>query len=340
MQSFKNSLLLVGMVFALGACPAGGVPGGAGGMPGGSGGGVSPDSCGDLAAKGGDVGRKLNAFLEAAATLDAKVSAVENTVKDACLVMGAELGMAGLEGDTKTVCNKVAEEIRGGLKAGLKAEAKFVVNYKPAECKVDANVAASAVAQCEAKAEADVQVTCEGTCGGTCEGKCNGTCKAKNADGSCKGECEGTCEGSCSGSCNGHATASGSAECQASAEVKANLDVQCTEPEILVNYDAKLVVDKDRLEKTIGAIKKGLPKLLAASARAKIALKALVTFGKTAKDLAGSASEIASAFGDAAFCVTGQLAAAAKAVVSVEVKIEVSVEASAEVGGACGASSS
>ena len=339
MRSLTRSVVFGALLLALGACPAGGLPGGSG-MPGGGGGGgggVQPDSCGDYAAKAGDTGRKLKAFLDAAASLDAKVASVESTVKDSCITIGGELGLSGLDGDTKTVCKQVADEIRAGLQAGLKADAKFVVNYKPAECRVNADLAAKASAECEAKAEADIKVTCEGQCGGTCEGKCNGTCKAKNADGSCKGECQGECQGSCSGTCSGHASADGSAECQASAEVRANFEAECTPPEILVNYDAKLVVDKARLEKTVGAIKKGLPKLLAAQARAKIAAKALVEFGKTAKDLAGSAAGIAKAFGDAAICVAGQISAAASAVVSVQVHVEVSVEASAEVGGACGA---
>jgi len=340
MKSLSTSAVFVALLLSLAACPAGGLPGGGSSVPGStSGSGLAPDSCGDIAGKGGDVGRKVKAFLDAAASLDAKVASLEGTVKDACLSMGGELGLAGLEGDTKTVCNKVAEEIRTGLKVGLKAEAKFQVNYKPAECKVSADVAAKASAECEAKAQADVKVTCDAQCGGTCQGTCNGTCKSKNADGSCNGECQGTCEGSCTGDCSGHTTASGSAECQASAEVKANFEAECTPPELMVNYDAKLVVDKDKLDKTVGAIKKGLPTLLAVNARARIAAKALAEFGKTAQDLAGSAAGIAKAFGDAAFCVAGQLTAAASAVVNVQVHVEVSVEASAEVGGACGASS-
>jgi hypothetical protein len=335
-KSLTTSAVFVALLFSLTACKN--VPG-SNSVPGGGTGTLSPDSCGDFAAKGGDVGRKLKAFLDAAATLDAKVGSLEGSVKDACLEMGGELGLSGLDGDTKMVCKQVADEIRAGLKVGLKGEAAFKVDYKPAECKVSADIAAKASAECEAKAETDVQVTCEGQCGGTCQGACNGTCKAKNADGSCKGECEGTCEGSCSGNCSGHTKASGSAECQASAEVKSNFEAECSPPEIMVNYDAKLVVDKARMEKTVNAIKKGLPKLLAASARAKIAAKALVQFGKTAQDLAGSAGGIAKAFGDAAICVAGQIGAAASAVASVQVHVEVSVEASAEVGGACGAKS-
>jgi hypothetical protein len=347
MKSLTQRAVFAALLLALVSCKPGmpgagtNTPGGPNvpDMPGGGGGGgLKPDSCGDYASKGGDVGRKLKAFLDAAATLDAKVASLEGTVKDSCITMGNELGLSGMDGDTKTVCKKVADEIRNGLQVGLKGQAKFEVIHKPAVCKVNASVAAKASAECEAKAQADVKVTCEGKCGGSCEGKCNGTCKAKNADGSCKGECDGTCEGSCSGECQGHASASGSAECQASAEVKANFEAECTPPELEVKYDVKMVVDKAKMEKTVSAIKKGLPGILAASARAKIAMKALTEFGKTAKDLAGSAAGIAKAFGDAAFCVAGQITAAASAVFSVQVHVEVSVEASAEVGGACGTS--
>lgn len=335
MKSLTRSLVLLASLATLAACPAN-IPGG-GSMPGGGGGGLSRDACGDYAAKGGDAGRKIKAFLDAAVELDGRVTAVENSVKDACAVMAGELGIPA-EGDTKTLCDAVAKELRASLQAGLKAEAAMKVTYKPAVCKVDASVAAKAAAECEGKAEADVAVKCEGTCSGTCQGACSGTCKAKNADGSCNGECQGTCQGSCSGGCDGHADVNASAECQASAEVKANLDVQCEPAQVEVAYDAKVVVDKARLDKAVSAIKKGLPQLLAAQKRAEIALQAVGTFAKTAKDLGSAAKDIASAFGDAAFCVAGQLSAAAAAVVNIQVKVEVSVEASASVGGACGAS--
>jgi hypothetical protein len=332
MKSLKT-LLVIGVVAVLAGCPA--IPGAK--DPRGGGGAVGPNACGELDAS--DAGRKITAFLDAAATLDAQVKDLENQTKRLCKAMGEELGMSGLDGDTKTVCNEVADEVRASLKASLKAEANFVVKYKPAECRVNLDAAVSAQAKCEAKAEAEVQMRCEGACQGTCSGRCDGTCQAKNADGSCNGECQGTCGGTCSGTCQGSAHASGSAECQAQAEVKANLEAECTEPELDIQYDAKLVVDKAKLEKTVAGIKKGLPGLLRLGAKANGPVAVAVkTFVKASADLAGAAQDIASAFGKASLCVAGQLSAAARAAASIEVSVSVSVEASASVGGACGAS--
>jgi hypothetical protein len=335
MKTLSKTALLLGAALALAACPAK-LPGGT--MPGGGGGKVGPDACGSIDAS--DVGRKIHAFLEATVMLQEQTAELENQTKKLCVAMGQELGMSGLDGDTGKVCNAVANEIKAGLGASLKAEAKFVVKYKPAVCHVSMDAAISAQAKCEGKAEADVKATCEGSCSGTCNGACAGTCKAKNADGSCNGECVGTCNGSCSGECNGSAHASGSAECQATAEAHANLEAKCDPPELDIQYDAKLVVDKGRLDKTIAAIQKGLPGLLALWAKANGPFTvAVTTFAHTAADLAGSAQQIASAFGNAAVCVAGQLSAAASAVGSIHAHVSVSIEASASVGGACGASS-
>jgi hypothetical protein len=338
MTSMNRFLVLGTVLAALAGCPGGKLPGGGVKDPRG-GGDLGPNACGDINTN--DAGRKITAFLEAAVTLQKQVEDLDNQVGKLCRAMGEELGMSGLADDTKTACNAVAEEIRGGLKASLKAEAKFIVKYKPAECRVNMEAAVQAQAQCEGKATAEVDVTCQGECSGTCSGRCSGTCKATNADGTCAGECDGTCEGSCSGTCNGAAKASGSAECQASAEVKANMEAECTPPELDIQYDAKLVVDKPRLDKIVAAIKKGLPGMLALWAKANgPVMVAVKTFGKAAADLAGSANDIAKAFGSAAMCVAAQLSAAASAVASIEVHVEVSVEASASVGGACGAQSS
>jgi len=333
MKSLMKSMVALVAVASL--------PGGPGAKTrGGGGGGMNPDSCGDYASKAGDVGKKVKAFMDAAVYLDKATAELEGGVKSACLAMGKELGLAGLDGDTKTVCKKVADEVRAGLQVSVKSETKLVAKYKPAECKVNASLAIEASAQCEASAEVKAEVVCQGTCGGTCAGKCDGTCKAKNADGSCNGECQGTCQGSCSGSCDGNVTATGSAECRASAEVRANLEAECTPPEVEYVYEQTAVVDDAKFKATLAAIKAGLPQLLAMEAKAKLVAKGIVNFGKTAADLAGSAKDIASAFGDAAFCVAGQLAAVAGVFASVEVRVEVSVEASAEVGGARGASGS
>jgi hypothetical protein len=297
--------------------------------------GLNPDSCGQLPTN--DVGRKVGAFLNAAVLLEKETKELDAQTRALCLSMGSKLGVK-LTGDTKTICNKVATQLRSDISTSLKPEAKLIVKHQPAVCKVDMDAAIKAQAQCEAKAEAEVNVSCKGTCQGTCRGKCNGTCSATNADGSCAGSCSGVCEGGCSGSCQGEANASGSVECEAVAEVRTNLDAQCTPPTLEIVFDPKLVVNQAKLDKAIAAINVGLPGLLALSAKASgPVLSSVVTFAKAATALVNSSGNFAASLGAASVCVIAQLVAAATVAVNVQVTIQVSVEASASVGGACGA---
>jgi hypothetical protein len=326
-------------VLALGCPGGGGVPG----IPGGGGGkasSVDPNTCGNYAAS--EAGAKLKAFLEATVTLNEAVIEMEGEVKASCAGMAEKLGVA-TEGDTKAVCNAVADAIRENLKAGIKGKASLKVDYKPAVCTVSADVAVDAAAKCEASASADVKVECTGQCGGTCKGECKGKCEGSagggGGKGECNGKCQGTCEGSCSGSCEGSADVHASAECEAKAEVSANLEAECTEPELNVEFDSKVVVDKPKVEAVAEALKAGLPKMIAISAklRGPTAL-AVTTWAKTAKNLAKASGKLYSSLGDQATCVGGQLAAAASMVTKVEASVSVSVEASASVSGAAGAS--
>jgi hypothetical protein len=327
-------------VLALNGCPGGaGVPG----VPGGKGGkasSVDPDTCGNYAAS--EAGAKLKAFLEATVTLNEAVLEMEGEVKASCSSMADKLGVSA-EGDTKSVCNAVSDGIKANLKAGIKGKASLTVDYKPAVCTVNADVAVDAAAKCEASASADVKVECTGQCGGTCKGECRGKCEGSagggGGKGECAGKCSGTCEGSCSGSCEGSADVQASAECEAKAEVSANVEAECTEPEVNVEFDSKVVVDKPKVEAVAEALQAGMPKLVSVSAklRGPTAL-AVKTWAKTAKNLAQASGKLYSSLGDQATCVAGQLAAAASMVTKVEASVSVSVEASASVSGAAGAS--
>ena len=155
-----------------------------------------------------------------------------------------------------------------------------------------------------------------------------------NVSAEAKASAAAACEGSASAS--SESGSSGSGECAASAEVEASLSAECTPPEFDVKFDAGVVVDTSKVEKVVGALKKGMPELLSIGAKAKMFASAAMVWAKTAKDLAASAKDIAKQFaGKAGLCVSSQLAAAAS--VNVEVRVEVSVQASAEVGGAAGA---
>lgn len=338
-------------LMAMTACPGGGVPGGPD-IPGQNAGKVNPNDCGQYASS--EAGRKLKAFLEATVKLDAAVRDTENTVKQACQAMGKELGMPGLDGNTKDVCNRAIAELQNHIKIGIKTKADLKVNYEPAVCEVNVDVAASAAAKCEAKAEADIAVTCHGECSGgcggecsgTCNGKCDGTCKGSTGSGGeCNGVCEGTCQGSCtagcsgscSGGCEGHADVQASAECEAQAEVYANVEAKCTEPKVEVTYEAGVVLDKLKLEAAERAIMAGVPRLLMVGAKINGPVKAaFTTWAKTAGQLKGAARDIGKAFGDQALCVSGQLAAAAGMLASIQVSIDVQVEVSASASGSVG----
>ena len=326
---------LAAITLTLTGCPKGGLPG----MGGGSGG-VDPNSCGNISTN--DTGRKLHAFLEATANLNTTVMETEKVVKQSCIIMGNELGMAAgdLEGETKSVCTKVINTINENLKVLIKADAKLDVEYTPAVCTVDIQATAKAAAECDARAEADIEVKCEGSCTGTCEGKCDGKCEGAagtvGAAGECNGTCKGTCEGSCSGGCDGSADVNASAECKASAEVKASVDVKCTEPELKINAEASAMIDTGKAEMTIKALRAGLPKLLSVKARLKPLQAAIKVWAKSAKNLAGEAGQIASSFKEQAMCISGQIAAAAGMVANINASVEVSVSVSVEASGSAG----
>lgn len=365
MHTVKASL--VALIATLGLVTSAGCPGGAPGVPGVPGGAASsvdPNTCGNYAAS--EAGAKLKAFLEATVQLETAVKDTENYVKDTCIMMGKELGLAALEGDTKTVCDAVVAGINDNMKIGLQANASLTLDYEPARCEVSVDAAASFAAKCEAKAEADIDVkctgtctgtcsgqcsgTCSGQCSGTCNGTCNGTCSATNADGSCAGECDGTCEGSCSascegscdascegscsGGCDGHAEVQAEASCQAKAEVSASVEAECTEPKVDISWDAEVVVDESALTKVKAALEVGMPRLLKVAAKIGGPVKAAFqTWSKAAGDLVKASGKLYNSLGDQATCVVGQLKAAAGMIAGIEASISVQVEVSASVEG-------
>lgn len=322
-------------VAAIGGCPGGKglgggkLPGG-GGVPGVPGGvpasGLDPNACGGYASS--DAGRKLKAFL--VATQDVQTITVETlkVVKQSCITLGNELGMTDLSGEAKEVCAKVYGQVDENLKVAVKGKAALKVQYKPAVCKLDVSAQASAAASCEGKASADIKATCSGAC----RGKCDGTCSAKNASGECAGECKGTCQGSCEGS----ADVDASVECQASAQVKASAEMQCTEPELKIAADAKLVVDKSKADQTIRALMAALPQIFSVKARLVPLKHAVEVWARSAAALSAEGQKLAQQFGDQAMCVAGQIAFAAKAATSVQANISVSVEVSASASGSVG----
>jgi hypothetical protein len=235
---------------------------------------------------------------------------------------------ADYKGETKDICAAVYGRITDNLKVSVKSKAAFKIKIKPAVCKIDIDASASVAASCEAKASADVGATCSGAC----NGKCDGTCSAKGGNGECAGECKGTCHGQC----DGYADVNASASCKAAASVKASADVKCTEPEVTIDLDAKLVVDKAKAEATLKGMKAGFPLIFSVKARLLPMKHAVEIWLKSVAELKDAGLSFARNFKDQATCVAGQIAAAAKMSANIQANVSVSVEVSASASGTAG----
>lgn len=326
----------------LAGCPKGGkglgglpdrpsVPGAPGGL-GGSSGMVDPNSCGNYAAS--EAGRRFKNFLQA--TLDLQVATEETVkvVKQSCITIGEEIGMnpADLQGETKEICAKVYGTVNDNMKVAFKGKAALKVSYKPAVCRVNVEATAKAAAECEGKATADIGAKCSGVCRGKCDGQCSG----KAGTGGNAGECGGECKGTCRGKCEGHADVDASAQCKASASVKASAELECTEPELKIEADAKLVVDKSKAEMTIKGLRAGLPKILSVKARLEPLKYAVQVWASSARELKDMGPKFVNSFKDQALCIGGQVGAAVGAIGKIEANVSVSVEVSASASGTIG----
>jgi hypothetical protein len=239
---------------------------------------------------------------------------------------------ADLKGEAKEVCAKVYQTINDNMKVAFKAKAALKVTYKPAVCRVNIEASAKAAAECEGKASADIGAKCSGVCRGKCDGQCSG----KAGTGGNSGECGGQCSGTCHGQCEGHADVNASAQCKASASVKAQASMECTEPELKIEADAKLVLDKAKAEMTIKALRSGLPKLLSIKARMEPIRYAAEAVVQSAKDLKDLGPKFVNSFKDQALCIGGQISAAFSAATKIEANVSVSVEVSASASGTIG----
>jgi len=141
------------------------------------------------------------------------------------------------------------------------------------------------------------------------------------------------CEGSASAGTGG---SSGGGQCKAAAAVKASLDVKCTEPELSIEADAKLVVDKSKLEMTLKALRNGLPRLLSVKARLEPLTSATEQWAKTANELAAMGPKFTQSFADQATCIGFQLAAVGKAATRIQANVHVSVTVTASASATAG----
>ena len=152
---------------------------------------------------------------------------------------------------------------------------------------------------------------------------------------------EANASASAGAACSGGASAGtggsgGGGECKAAGAVNASINAKCTEPELTLDFDAKLVTNKDQLEMTLKAMRDGLPKLLSVAARIKPIKDAVEVWAKAAADLKDMGPKFAQSFKDQAMCITGQIAAAANAATHIHAEVSVSVQVSASASGQVG----
>lgn len=194
------------------------------------------------------------ATIEATARCDASVT--PGTASVQCS------GSCEVEGSVMAMCS-------GSATAKCVGQANGPMLECTGECSGTCELTAAAT--CEGTCKGSCDGTCsaevmnsegEAECNGTCEGECQGTCEmtAKGTcEGQCKGECEYTppmgsveceagatvrCEASamgsveCKGKCDGEITPPmAKAECQASAKAEAEVNVECTPPQLALEYE-------------------------------------------------------------------------------------------------------
>ena len=146
---------------------------------------------------------------------------------------------------------------------------------------------------------------------------------------------------SAGGACSGGASAGtggsgGGGECKAAGAVNASIHAECTPAELKLGFDAKVVLDKSKLEMTIKAMQDGLPKLLSVQARIKPIKDAVEVWAKAATELKDMGPKFAQSFKDQAMCITGQISAAVNASTQIHANVEVSVSVSASASGSVG----
>lgn len=142
-------------------------------------------------------------------------------------------------------------------------------------------------------------------------------------------ECEGSATAGTGGS-------SGGGQCKAAAAVKGSLEAKCTEPELTIEADAKMVVDKSKLEMTLKALRNGLPRLLSIKARLEPIQAATAEWVKSAEELKAMGPKAMQSFGDQATCISMQLGAVAKAATHIQANVHVSVTVTASASATAG----
>ena len=219
---------------------------------------------------------------------------------------------ASLEASVADACKQMAGELKVSAAGNTKAVCGRVATALKAGLKVTA----------KAKSKTVVTVT-------------PATCTV-DAAASAKASAE------CSGSGSGNAGTSGSsgsaaAACKSQGQASASLDAQCTPPKVDVQSDTSVAVDAGGFTRASKAVAIGLPALLTANAKAKLALTSATEFASSAGGAVKGMGSLAKEFGAQAACVVNRMNVAARGAVQAKASISVSVQASASVSGSAGA---
>ncbi len=210
----KSMVVVGGLVAVVMGCSGGTVRGH----------GISGSCRGDL---GGSVSaQKVEVFIATAAEFSEAATSLQTGLRDACVSMGHDLGIAdselgspGVEG-TRVSCERVWQQLRADL-AEIRGRANLQVEVavRPPQCQVSIDAYGRCAAQCDASySPAQSTLRCEGgELRGGCSGQCTGTC-AVDVSARCDGTCEGTCNGTmaggrCDGDCQGRCVSQASGQC-------------------------------------------------------------------------------------------------------------------------------
>ncbi|MBM4356490.1 MAG: hypothetical protein FJ096_00110 [Deltaproteobacteria bacterium] len=285
---------------------------------------------------------------------------------DQNLQAACTLANAGIDAEFKAGA-KIAVEVIGGqctiaADAQISCEASCTVTGQcdPGTLEVRCEPGElSGTCEAECKGECTVTtggVECEGECSGACTGTCDGECAVKDSNGKCTGKCEGSCKGSCTGTCSvvpPSAKCSGSckggcsveykapacegkleppkcdldADCQAGCNAQAQLQAECTPPEI------KVTVDGGVSGKLGSTLETNLPALYTAAVdQGQKVIEAAVDVAERSGPAAAAVLDSVGCVAQFGANVAAQFEAAATASVSVSVSIEASASVSTKAG--------
>lgn len=319
---------------------------------------------------------RLSAAIDGSLQIRAEPARCETSV-EVVAAASAECDASVDPGEVSFACEGSCEVEAGVMvDCGAEAELHCTVTAPSVQCDgmCTGSCQVEAGAQCEGTCQGGCNGTCsvenaDGTCNGRCDGECTGSCELEVAA-SCQGQCQGQCDyvepsGQCDASAQAHCDAqaggsvecdagcsgsaeppSVSAECEASVEAKASASVECTPPQLAIDWQWSAALEGDvqaqaEFRGWINGLRLHYSAILAARAQADLIVEAgnglIQASGGAVTDavaeLEGGAN-VRLAIGAA--CALGELPVAADVLTASVGELSAEVSAAAEVGGALG----